>query len=183
MHVQPREPQSVLQVWVQCLTFMQQSVLISCIRSPDGLHKNHVAKLLLRWLRRCVLLSAFDGLVLHNPYSPGGGSFTGPSMAVEVENWHPNMNEVVTRYLQRIDETPLHFHLHFMHASQIIGFKHPNPYIRDWWHTTYNRIVHDMHLTPETESAMNTRLGDTYEGWNARNDPAERAHGPRHVVE
>ena len=43
----------VLQPWVLNLTYMQQSVLITSVRGPDGIRKDHVAKLLLRWLRRC----------------------------------------------------------------------------------------------------------------------------------
>lgn len=157
---------------------MQQSVLISCVRSPDTLHKNHVAKLLLRWFRRCVLLNSFTHDVMLTPFELGGGSFTGPSTGNFDTNWHNAMDDVVARYLQHIDETPLHFHLHFMHASEIIGYKHPDGYIQGFWHRTYLRIVNDMHLKPESIEQMNARLGDTFEGWNARNDPSERAKGP-----
>lgn len=58
---------------------MQQTVLLTSIRGPDGVAKYHKVKYLLRWLRRCVLLSAMDGKVLGNPYDSNGGSFTGPS--------------------------------------------------------------------------------------------------------
>ena len=54
----------VLQDWVLELTMMQQSVLIAAVRGPDGIAKNHVAKLLLRWYRRCILKSAFDQAVI-----------------------------------------------------------------------------------------------------------------------
>jgi len=43
---------------------MQQSVLLTAVRGPDGLPKYHSSKYLLRWYRRCILLSAMDGRVL-----------------------------------------------------------------------------------------------------------------------
>jgi len=33
-----------------------------------------------------------------------------------------------------------------MHAAEILGYKHPNEPIRSWWHRTYLRLVHDLHL-------------------------------------
>lgn len=69
-----------LQDWVMNLTIMQQSVLIAAVRGPDTIRKDHVAKLLLRWYRRCILLSAFDKRVITDPYEKVGGSFTGPSI-------------------------------------------------------------------------------------------------------
>lgn len=171
-------PRTVMQTWVCGLSFMQQSVLITCVRSPDGLEKNHVAKLLLRWFRRCVMLNSFEHRAMETPFELGGGSFTGPSTGNNDPDWHKAMDDVLTRYLLKIDEIPLHFHLHFMHASEILGYKHPIIYTKEWWHRTYNRIVNDMHLHTEFEWEMNKRLGDTFEGWNERNDPAERASGP-----
>ena len=171
----------VLQDWVCELPMMQQSVLISGIRSPDGLKKDHVAKLLLRYYRRCVLYCSFGHIVIDNPFDPRGGSFTGPSIANHDPDWHPQMDAVVSRYLQHIDETPLHFHLHFMHACEIIGYKHPHGYIQGFWRRTYLRIVDDMHMKPETVQDMDKRLSDDFDNWNARNDPAARASNPEPI--
>src|SRR3989304_585284 len=96
---------SALQDWVHNLSLMQQSVLITACRGPDTLHKNHVAKLILRWYRRCFLISAFDKKILNTPYDGGGGSFTGPSIEYNL-NWEYNMNLIVLDYLQRTDEIP-----------------------------------------------------------------------------
>lgn len=68
----------VQQEWVLEIPFMQQSVLFAAVRAPDGLRKDHPTKVLLRWYRRCVLLSAFDRRALTCPFEDGGGSFTGP---------------------------------------------------------------------------------------------------------
>lgn len=68
----------VQQEWVLEIPFMQQSVLFAAVRAPDGLRKDHPTKVLLRWYRRCILLSAFDRRALTCPFEEGGGSFTGP---------------------------------------------------------------------------------------------------------
>src|SRR5689334_20644517 len=108
---------SVLQDWVQDLSFMQQSVLIAAVRGPDGIEKNHVSKFLLRWYRRCVLYSAFESqkagkpVTLEDPTSPGGGSFTGPLVGITIE-------EAVSQYCKSLDELPHHFQFHFMHAAE-----------------------------------------------------------------
>lgn len=168
----------VLQPWVCALPMMQQSVLISGVRSPDGLKKDHVAKLLLRWYRRCVLYCSFGHVIMTTPYELGGGSFTGPSIGSADPDWHKSMDSILFRYLQHIDETPLHFHLHFMHACEILGYKHPEAYTREFWQRCYYRIVDDLHLKIENVSDMDIRLGDTFEGWDARNDPHARARNP-----
>lgn len=77
---------SVLQDWVHELTFMQQSVLISSVRGPDGIRKDHPTKVLCRWLRRSFLLCAFDKVAHNDPYEHCGGSFTGKCQTDEVED-------------------------------------------------------------------------------------------------
>lgn len=182
---------AVTQEWTHDLSMMQQSVLIAAVRGPDTLTKYHPAKYLLRWFRRCVLLSAMDGRVLADPIEPNGGSFTGPS----VEQWAGEkwiavggersygarltvaeaLDDIVTEYLKRLDETPHHYQLHFMHAVEILGYKHPNIEVRIWWHSVYERLVLDMHLRPETEEELDFRLGDSREQWLAVADPATRS--------
>lgn len=71
--------ETVLQDWVASLSFMQQTVLMTAVRGPDGVPKYGPTKMLLRWYRRCILLSAMDRVVLSSPNEHGGGSFTGPS--------------------------------------------------------------------------------------------------------
>lgn len=148
---------SVLQDWVHDLTLMQQSVLITSTRGPDGIKKDHIAKVLLRWLRRCYLLSAFDRCVLSDPYDKRGGSFTGPCTVP--------LDFATEEYLRCIDEIPHHFHLHFMHAAEILGYKHPDSSIKTFWLSFYHSIVKDAHLHPEPEEEMDKRLGDRRKDW------------------
>lgn len=153
--------QSVMQEWVHDLTFMQQSVLMAAVRGPDGIRKDHPTKVLCRWLRRSFLLCAFDRVAHNDPYEPCGGSFTGACRTPEVEN----IDHALELYLRSIDELPHHFQLHFMHAAEILGYKHPHHGIRNWWHDAYTEIVHDAHLRPETEEQMDYRLGDNEKQW------------------
>lgn len=179
--------QPVLQPWVMRLPLMQQTVLLTAVRGPDNIEKYSAAKNVLRWLRRCVLLSAMDRQALRNPYVTNGGSFTGPSLKLAEDalidasddelnasrRWGPKMDEVVAGYIQQLDATPLHFHMHLMHAAQVLGYKHPDAEIAYWWRTSvYERFVHHQHLWPESREEMDKRLGDKREDWVARNDPA-----------
>lgn len=150
---------SALQNWVMGLTIMQQSVLLAAVRGPDGISKNHPVKVLLRWYRRSILLSAFDGKALLDPYTPGGGSFTGPLHKLE------DISDYCKKYLNHVDELPHHFQLHFMHAAEILGYKHPLPWIRRFWYEFYLNIVNDAHLVPEPEEWMDKRLGDNEGNW------------------
>lgn len=154
---------SVLNKWVQDLTYMQQSVLLSAIRNADGIEKFHPQKALLKWYRRCVLLSAFDGRELRDHNEPGGGSFTGPV---------DDIDRALDSFVTARDGMTLHYFAHAMHAFEILGYKHPDPTIREFWHRAYVRMVEALHVWPETEAQMDARLGDKMEGWQARNDPA-----------
>lgn len=183
---------SVLQSWTEDLTLMQQSVLISCVRGPDGIRKDHQSKKLLRYLRRCTLRFAFGGIVRwfpHDPEGPEGGSFTGASIGyshgafffttdlgniVTVNTWTEAMSGVVSSYLSTTDEIPHHFQLHFLHAVEILGYKFPLIEVRDWWHYTYLRLVNDMHLEPESEETMDRRLGDDEQNWRAAEEVTAR---------
>lgn len=165
---------NVMQNWTHSLPMMQQTVLLTAIRGPDGLPKYGCVKLLLRWYRRCVLLSAMDGKALTNPCDNNGGSFTGPSLTAgqPVDEWEDYMNSILGEYVQSLDAVPHHFQLHFLHAAEIVGYKHPDKRIRDWWETVYFRLVNDMHLRPETKEDMDERLGDSRSGWLRRADTA-----------
>lgn len=154
---------------------MQQTVLLTAIRGPDGLPKYGSNKMLLRWYRRCVLLSAMDGKVLENPHDNNGGSFTGPSFGPHQaldQGWETTMDGIVSDYLRQLDGVPHHFLMHFMHAAEILGYKHPDDRIRGWWNRVYHRLVNDMHCHAESKREMDDRLSDSRSGWLKRADHA-----------
>lgn len=169
---------NVLQKWVtENCTLMQQTVLLGIVRGPDNTAKYHPVKPVLRWYRRCLLLSALDGEVISNPHDKRGGSFTGPSYLFEDPeqygfSWEQEMKPVVDNFMQTMDEMPIHYWLHMMHAIEIMGYKHSDLRIKQWWRGFYVRMVHAMHVYPETEEQLDKRLGDTREGWLERSDPA-----------
>jgi hypothetical protein len=160
----------VMQEWTEDLSYMMQSVLIAAVRGPDGIRKNHPVKVLCRWLRRCFLVSAFDGAVLGDPHEPGGGSFTGPARTNEVYG----LEQAQELYFASIDELPHHFQLHLMHAAEILGYKHPVRQTRAWWNRFYLNIVNDAHLFPESEKLLDLRLGDSEEMWRERENFSAR---------
>jgi len=152
----------VLQKWMFDLPYMQQSVLLSAVRGPDGFDKDSDTKPIARWYRRSILISAFDDKALNDPYAPGGGSFTGPL------DHSKTLDETMNDYFSKMDSIPLHYYTHFMHAAEIVGYKHPVKEIREFWNKFYLRAVHKLHLFPETEEQMDARLGDSIAGWKAR---------------
>lgn len=170
----------VMQDWVCALSLMQQSVLLSAIRGCDGISKYHKSKHIVKWYRRCVLISAFEGKALTSPDQPGGGSFTGPIISVPIEATDEERGLIVETALQKAadsfldsrDELPAHYQTHFMHAAEIIGYKHPNKEIAGFWNRLYIRMVHAYHLWPETEEQMDQRLGDNMMTWLDRADPS-----------
>lgn len=162
---------SVLQDWVQELSFMQQSVLICAIRGEDGKLKHDPAKPIHRYLRRCVLMSAFDGKALWGTHDPGGGSFTGPMP----ENM--NFEQACTWFLDARDGMALHYYMHFTHAVEILGYKHPDALVSARWFNFYSRLVNALHLRGELEADLDDRLSDKREGWLKRTDYSE--HTPQ----
>lgn len=172
---------SVVQLWVSDLTMMQQSVLFTAIRGPDGIQKEHIVKVVLRAFRREVLLSAMDGKVLETPYVPGGGSFTGPVPVTM------SLEGAMLKTINNSDELPHHFLMHLAHASQIIGYKHPDPLKRAVWGAFYRAWCTSMHMEPESEPDMSIRLGDRRDNWLAASKTEigylESAHGPKHDPE
>lgn len=152
---------SVLNDWVHDLTYMQQSVLLAMIRNADGIAKHHPQKELIKWFRRCILKSAFDGRHLTIPQEPGGGSFTGPV---------PDIERALDSFIWARDEMTLHYFAHSMHAFEILGYKYPHAFYRAFWHRAYLRCVDAMHMLPETEAMMDRRLCDNPETWMERED-------------
>lgn len=154
---------AVTQEWTHKLSFMQQSVLLSALRNEDGIEKNHPAKQLIRWYRRCIVVSAFDGKTFINPREEGGGSYVGP-----VED----IDYAADEFIKARDTMFLHYYAHTMQAFQIVGYKHPNKDIASFWLGIYFRMCHALHLWPEEEKELDLRLGDNETDWRAREDVA-----------
>ena len=135
-------PQGVLQPWVAALGLRHQGVLMACVRGCDNVPKDDATKLLARCLR-AVMLRSFDPK---------------PSSFIE----HVASDELGRRMiavLKNHDHYPLHYLMHLLHGSEIVGYKHPEFPVREGWHWFYVNLATCFHLTPETEAALDERLG------------------------
>ena len=68
--------------------------------------------------------------------------------------------EEVRKLAEDSDKYPIHYYMNACHACEIIGFKHPNIEIREWFNGAYLIMVDALHLKPETEEECDYRLRD-----------------------
>ncbi len=66
--------------------------------------------------------------------------------------------DFATRFFDDYDQFPLHFVLHLFHAAEIIGYKHPNREISQFWKKFYFAGCDSFHMRPESEKKMDLRL-------------------------
>lgn len=132
---------NVLQDWLSNLTFRQQTVLIAAVRGPDGIDKYDFVRTLVRELRRVVL----------NDAAPGNGFMA--------DEW-PSWDKIEECFLKRPDAYPFHWLIHFMHAAEVIGYKHPTEAVEMRWRALYFDMCGMLHVNPETEAQMDIRLQD-----------------------
>lgn len=141
---------SIVQEWATTLGLRHQGVLMSMTRGCDGIAKHDVSKTLTRALRNTFLRS----------FSPNPSSFIQPLSPVLIVS---HMDEFVNNF----DHYPAHFICHFMHAAAIVGYKHPDFFVRGGWNTFYLNLCKAMHVLPETESRMDARLLASEEDFRA----------------
>lgn len=179
------EVTSTVQTWLSDISFMQQAVLLSAIRGCDVCPHDHPIKQIIKFYRRSILVTAFEKKVFNDYFTAGGGKFTGPSVGsgleklsnleseslltkghivrnydYDVANALRDFARVINTFVKRIEELPMHFTMHFLHAINILRFKHPENFVREWWGIIYNDITNELHLNPESEEEMDKRLDD-----------------------
>lgn len=136
--------QSILQDWVQRLGLRHQGVLVSAVRGCDDEPRNSCTKILIRCLRETML-------VCHCGDSAKAATFIEKVDPVELLR---RMDEV----RKNLDHLPHHFVMHLIHAAEIIGYKHPDDRVSQPWMAYYAKLVHCLHLNPETEEQLDRRL-------------------------
>lgn len=138
-----RQPKSVLKPWVSELTLQMQGTLLTAVRGPDNEEKHSPTKQVVRALRAVLLNNAkalgFDDV------------FMGDGSGVPSE-------QQVDAFFGSWDQCPLHWLFHFLHAAEIVGYRHPNPCLRSFWSGFYRRAVDALHLEPESKETMQHRL-------------------------
>jgi len=133
---------SVVKPWLSLCSLKQQTVLLSALRGCDGKMKEDYSKPFTRKLRGVLLFNA------------GGIQTAGKFMADFVGGTE------ITKFVSNLDHYPMHWLLHFLHAAEIIGYKHPEKEIREWWFFLYKEITNAIHLNIETEKQLDERLAD-----------------------
>ena len=131
---------SILQSWVTGLTLRMQGVLVTGLRGCDGYPKEDWTKTVLRAIRNKVLVPA-DAREL--AYKGGFMSYqTGELAALKLD----------------LDQYPVHFVTHIMHACEVIGYKHPDVDVRVEFFNFYLRLAQKMHLNIESELQFDARM-------------------------
>jgi hypothetical protein len=119
-----RRTAGVLQPWVKQLTLRHQGVLMACVRGCDSVPKEDATKALARCLRG-TFLQSFD---------PKPSSF--------IEHVDDTvLRDRMVAVLKNLDHYPIHYIMHLMHGSEIIGYKWPEPLIRAGGLTSDLRFV------------------------------------------
>ena len=134
---------SVLQNWVMELTLMQQGLILTCIRGPDGIPKKHISKDLVKAFRAATLVNAH----------PFPNSFMGNGTGIL-------RDAEFNQFFESVDEYPLHWFLHMMHGAELLGYEHPRALVRAFWGRVYNKICKDLHVGEESATRMRRRLLD-----------------------
>jgi hypothetical protein len=132
----------VIKHWVFELPMRMQTVLMAATRGADGVPKEDKSKAIVRALRSIL----FNNADLTNSF-----------MKDDVTE------EQVEKFASDIDHYHVHFLMHLTHAIEIVGYKHPDNYVRGKWLTIYKRLCKSLHLNFETESQLDVRLGHTPE--------------------
>lgn len=139
---------SVLQDWVMRLPLRHQGTLLTAVRGCDFEPKV--------WTRTGVAyspgrrLTAFIRWCFMNPADPREvdseeGAFF---MSTPPEHFKPS----------EFGHLPQHWYSHAMHALEVIGYNHPKSGVRFLADGLYQKMVHNMHLNPETAEQQHKRL-------------------------
>lgn len=144
---------SVVTDWIADLPMQQQTVLLLAGRGPDGVAKAHPCKRVVVALRAFVYKSARLGRLMN--YKDPASEF----MSLEVfptAGWE----NIERDYFEHVDSLPHHYHMHLVHAAEILGYKHPDNLVQGRWRAFYRRACHDLHMTPENVEQLDKRLDD-----------------------
>jgi hypothetical protein len=129
---------SVLQEWVEALSWKKQAVLIGAVRAPDVLSTLNVKKITV-WIRAACLRDA-DPMTgfMHGALRDGLPLF-----------------EQIDREWERL---PLHVAHHLLLALQVIGNEHPDFHLEAL--SFYNAAVDAQHLNAESRGQYEQRYAD-----------------------
>lgn len=135
---------SVLQDWVMELPLREQGVLLTGIRGCDLVPKlplDSTPRQLTAYVRYCVM-------VPHDPRETGiPGAFF---QNTPPKDWKAS----------ELGHLPQHWYSHIMHCYQIIGVRHNDDLIGSICLDIYDKLVESLHLEPEPDYKMKSRLSE-----------------------
>ena len=126
------------------LGLRHQGVLLTAIRGCDTAPKDDPSKLFTRCYRNMVL----------NCHC--GDPQKSVSFIEEVST--EKLYERFHAFRKNLDHYPHHYNMHLIHAIEIVGYKHPVFCHREIWKEFYFRLCRGLHVTPETEGMLDSRL-------------------------
>lgn len=132
----------IMKEWTTKIGLRHQGILVSAIRGGDMNAKDDPTKHLLRMYRDVILVS-FD---------------KNPSRFIQKIGNMEQLKHGMIKVLDSFDHYPMHFILHIIFASEVIGYKHPEEEMRNIWKWFYETFVYKIHMNPETEEQMDNRL-------------------------
>lgn len=138
--------ESVLHKWVCTLTFQMQALLLTAMRGPDENNKYNAAKGIIRYLRGVVIKPA--------------GNWEEKNDNDFMWGAYQHFQPVADEFWRDHDEYPHHFIMHLVHCAEVVGYKHPNRTIAQFWENFYRDACHAFHMNPETEDELDRRLND-----------------------
>ena len=145
---------SLLPDWMLELPLQQQAVLLLAARGPDGIAKSHPCKDIQRAYRGSVMRAGRFGRMLR--WGEKADSFMGMDLIANEVLW----TAAVKQFFHEVDSLPHHFTAHLAHGAQVLGYKHPEYMARIRWLGFYLAWCEDLHVRPELERDMDTRLSD-----------------------
>ena len=132
---------SVLQDWVTKLSWKEQTVLLCCLRGPDSGGSPEI-KAIIRWIRKRVLENA------------------APSKTFMRDEMLTAIEEIAQQSPLILDMLPVHFFSHFLHALEVIAYRHPHHTTQSIAMSMYEDLCEYLHIEPEKRWAMTVRLKD-----------------------
>lgn len=141
---------SVLQDWVMELPLREQGTLLTCVRGCDLEPKS--------WTSTGVSYSAGRRLTAFIRHS-----FMVPADPREVDSQEGSFMMSTPPHPFKPSEfghLPEHWYAHAMHALEIISYRHPSETVSSVALDMYEKMVHNLHLQPETKEQMIQRLSE-----------------------
>ena len=133
----------VMKPWTYKLSWKEQTVLLSALRGCDSVGKNDITKKIVRKLRSVVLNNA--------------GAEDSEFMRDDIGS------DELYAFSKNIDAYPVHFLLHLIHASEVVGYCYENTKEACFFINLYFLLVDAFHMLPESKGKMHQRLSDGVE--------------------